>query len=53
MSDRVLVIDYKSGKQLEKHRSQVEVYKNELSTIYNKPVEGFLLYTEGPSIIQV
>jgi len=53
LPDRVVVIDFKTGKQSEKHHGQVEVYKRELQHIYNKPVEGYLMYTEGPSIISV
>ena len=53
LNDRVVVIDYKTGKQTDKHIGQVEAYKQELQHIYAKPVEGYLLYTEGPSIISV
>ncbi|MFM9004056.1 MAG: PD-(D/E)XK nuclease family protein, partial [Flavobacteriales bacterium] len=53
LQDRVVVIDYKTGKQSKKHHGQVEVYKRELQHIYSKPVEGYLMYTEGPSIISV
>ncbi len=53
LQDRVVVVDYKSGKQSDKHIGQVETYKQELQRIYSKPVEGYVLYTEGPSIISV
>jgi ATP-dependent exoDNAse (exonuclease V) beta subunit len=51
--DKVVVVDYKTGKQLARHADQVNVYKQELQSIYKKPVEGFLLYTEGPTIMAV
>jgi ATP-dependent exoDNAse (exonuclease V) beta subunit len=51
--DKVVVVDYKTGKQLARHADQVNVYKQELQSIYKKPVEGYLLYTEGPEIMAV
>jgi ATP-dependent exoDNAse (exonuclease V) beta subunit len=51
--DKVVVVDYKTGKQLARHADQVTVYKQELQSIYKKPVEGYLLYTEGPTIMAV
>jgi ATP-dependent exoDNAse (exonuclease V) beta subunit len=52
-ADRVVVVDYKTGKESRKHADQVMHYKNQLQNIYQLPVEGFLLYTEGPKIIAV
>ena len=51
--DKVVVVDYKTGKQLARHADQVNAYKQELQSIYQKPVEGYLLYTEGPTIMAV
>jgi ATP-dependent exoDNAse (exonuclease V) beta subunit len=51
--DKVIVIDYKSGLENKKHHEQVKTYKNELSKLYTMPVEGFLVYTEGPTICPV
>jgi ATP-dependent exoDNAse (exonuclease V) beta subunit len=53
LEDRVLVVDYKSGKESAHHIQQVNNYKSELTNMYNLPVEGYLLYTEGPVIRNV
>jgi ATP-dependent exoDNAse (exonuclease V) beta subunit len=52
-AEKVVVIDYKSGTENKKHKEQVSRYKDELSRLYQLPVEGYLLYTEGPSICAV
>ena len=49
----VTVIDYKTGIERPAHSAQVEGYKRELASIYNRPVEGYLLYTDGPKILKV
>jgi hypothetical protein len=36
-----------------KHKEQVSRYKAELLKLYQLPVEGYLLYTEGPTICAV
>lgn len=51
--DRIVVVDYKTGKESRKHAEQVNQYKSQLQQIYNVPVEGYLLYTEGPTIVAV
>jgi ATP-dependent exoDNAse (exonuclease V) beta subunit len=51
--DKVVVIDYKSGAENKKHLEQVSRYKNELQKLYQLPIEGYLLYTEGPTICPV
>jgi ATP-dependent exoDNAse (exonuclease V) beta subunit len=51
--DHVVVVDYKTGKESRKHAEQVSHYKSELQNMYNLPVRGFLLYTEGPRIVAV
>jgi ATP-dependent exoDNAse (exonuclease V) beta subunit len=53
LPDRVIVVDYKTGKESRKHIDQVNTYKSQLQTIYSLPVEGYLLYTEGPQIMRV
>lgn len=53
LKDRVVVVDYKSGKEYAHHVQQVNNYKNELKNIYTLPVEGYLLYTDGPIIRNV
>jgi len=52
-NDRIIVVDYKTGKESRKHAEQVNQYKSQLQQIYNLPVEGYLLYTEGPTIVEV
>jgi ATP-dependent exoDNAse (exonuclease V) beta subunit len=49
----ITVIDYKTGIERPAHSAQVEGYKRELASIYNRPVEGYLLYTDGPKILKV
>ena len=51
--NRVVVVDYKSGKESKHHANQVNAYKRELENIYKLPVEGYLLYTGGPTILPV
>ena len=51
--EKVIVIDYKTGAENKKHKEQVSRYKNELLKLYQLPVEGYLLYTEGPTICAV
>lgn len=53
LKDRVVVVDYKSGKEYAHHVQQVNNYKNELKNMYTLPVEGYLLYTDGPIIRNV
>jgi ATP-dependent exoDNAse (exonuclease V) beta subunit len=53
LEDRVIVVDYKTGKESRKHTDQVNTYKTQLQVMYNLPVEGYLLYTEGPQIMRV
>jgi ATP-dependent exoDNAse (exonuclease V) beta subunit len=51
--EKVVVIDYKTGMENKKHKEQVSRYKVELLKLYQLPVEGYLLYTEGPTICAV
>jgi ATP-dependent exoDNAse (exonuclease V) beta subunit len=51
--EKVVVIDYKTGIENKKHKEQVSRYKDELLKLYQLPVEGYLLYTEGPTICAV
>jgi ATP-dependent exoDNAse (exonuclease V) beta subunit len=47
---KVIVVDYKTGKESPNHSKQVKEYKEELQRIYSMPIEGYLLYTDGPHI---
>jgi ATP-dependent exoDNAse (exonuclease V) beta subunit len=47
---KVIVVDYKTGKESPNHSKQVKEYKEELQRIYSMPIEGYLLYTDGPNI---
>ena len=48
--NKVVVVDYKTGKESPHHSKQVNQYKEELERIYSMPIEGYLLYTDGPGI---
>ena len=48
--NKVVVVDYKTGKESPNHSKQVKEYKEELQRIYSMPIEGYLLYTDGPHI---
>jgi ATP-dependent exoDNAse (exonuclease V) beta subunit len=48
--NKVVVVDYKTGKESPNHSKQVNQYKHELERIYSMPIEGYLLYTDGPGI---
>jgi ATP-dependent exoDNAse (exonuclease V) beta subunit len=48
--NKVVVVDYKTGKESPNHSKQVNEYKQELERIYSMPIEGYLLYTDGPGI---
>lgn len=42
-----VVVDYKTGSELPKHKKQVTDYKDALEKQTGKPVEGFVLYTQN------
>ena len=44
-SDRVVIIDYKTGKEFDKHESQVIDYANALILMGKRNVEKVLVYT--------
>jgi ATP-dependent exoDNAse (exonuclease V) beta subunit len=52
-NDDIAIIDYKSGVKQPKHVAQIETYKSQLGQIYNKPVQGFLVYTDPIEIVEV
>jgi ATP-dependent exoDNAse (exonuclease V) beta subunit len=54
--DRVIVIDYKSSKNIKsEHKDQVNGYKRALETIFDTDVEGYLCYLreDGVEIVEV
>jgi ATP-dependent exoDNAse (exonuclease V) beta subunit len=53
MPDKILVIDYKTGSSQDVHKRQVKKYKEALSSLYELPVEGYLLYTEEVEVEEV
>ena len=44
-TDKVVIIDYKTGKELDKHESQITDYANALILMGNRNVERILIYT--------
>jgi len=53
LNDSVVVIDYKTGTKSDRHVQQVDAYKHQLKTIYNKPAKGYLVYTRPLEVIEV
>ena len=53
LNDSVIVIDYKTGTKSDRHVQQVDAYKHQLKTLYNKPAKGYLVYTRPLEIIEV
>ena len=51
--DHVDVIDYKTGIPMITHAEQVREYMKQIAEIYNLTVNGYLLYTEKPDVINV
>jgi ATP-dependent exoDNAse (exonuclease V) beta subunit len=46
MSNRIIVIDFKTGKEAPNHKRQLEAYKKILFAMKSKPVEGFIYYAQ-------
>lgn len=46
LQDKVIVLDYKTGKQHKKHHVQLEEYVSVVKEIHQKPVEAFLVYID-------
>ena len=44
-SNKVIVIDYKTGKKLDKHKDQILKYAKALTLMGMKNIECFLIYT--------
>jgi ATP-dependent exoDNAse (exonuclease V) beta subunit len=45
ITDKVVIIDYKTGKELDKHESQITDYANALMLMGSRNVERILIYT--------
>ena len=44
-TDKIVVIDYKTGKQSKKHESQITEYANALMLMGKKNIDRLLIYT--------
>jgi len=50
-SDRIVVVDYKSSKkQSAKHQTQIKLYQDALTQIYNLPVEAYICYLQNDGV---
>jgi len=49
----VEVIDFKVGRREEDHPAQVALYKGLVEGIFRRPVRGYLLYIDEPSVVAV
>ena len=48
-----IVIDYKTGKELEEHKIQILEYRDVISQVYKEPVLARLIYTENAKLVEV
>ena len=53
LPEHIVVIDYKTGVKSDRHIQQVDAYKHQLKTLYNKPAKGYIVYTRPLEIIEV
>jgi ATP-dependent exoDNAse (exonuclease V) beta subunit len=53
VEDSMVIIDFKTGDQLEKHINQVEGYKNLFQKMGYSKIEAYLLYVNPLSLIKV
>ncbi len=54
ISEEVLeVIDFKVGRREEDHPAQVALYKGFLEDMFQRPVRGYLLYIDEPTVVAV
>ncbi len=51
--DSTIIIDFKTGKVDEKHRTQLEQYKEKLGQLGYKQVKAVLIYIENQQIEEV
>jgi CRISPR/Cas system-associated exonuclease Cas4 (RecB family) len=53
LPEQIVVIDYKTGVKSDRHIQQVDAYKHQLRTLYNKQAKGYIVYTKPLEIIEV
>jgi ATP-dependent exoDNAse (exonuclease V) beta subunit len=51
--NELIVFDFKTGKQSDRHQPQLLGYHNALSEMFDKPIKLFLYYTETSSLLSV
>ena len=42
--DKIIIIDFKTGSELESHVEQIRAYADTIQTIENKPTESYITY---------
>ncbi len=52
-SEKVVVVDFKTGVERPEHQKQVEEYMDLLNELYEKKVEGMLCYLQPFKVIEV
>ncbi|MEY3598102.1 MAG: hypothetical protein RL521_524 [Bacteroidota bacterium] len=52
-ADGITLIDFKTGKKKTEHQQQVANYLRVLTDIWNRPVKGYLYYTEDLTCIEI
>jgi ATP-dependent exoDNAse (exonuclease V) beta subunit len=51
--DISIIVDFKTGVESTKHESQVQVYKDLVAGLTQKPVKGYLCYLESGKVVEV
>lgn len=51
--EKVVVLDYKTGVQLEKHKTQLRNYVSILRQMGHSAVSSYLIYTESEKLLEV
>jgi ATP-dependent exoDNAse (exonuclease V) beta subunit len=51
--DELIVFDFKTGKQSDRHQPQLIGYQTALSEIFDKPIKLYLYYTETNSLLRI
>jgi ATP-dependent exoDNAse (exonuclease V) beta subunit len=51
--NELIIFDFKTGKQSDRHQPQLLGYHNALSEMFDKPIKLFLYYTETSSLLNV
>ncbi|KAA3647619.1 MAG: Dna2/Cas4 domain-containing protein [Bacteroidetes bacterium] len=52
-SDKIMVLEYKTGEEKEAHKKQVQNYMNLITAMSEKQIEGYLYYLEDKKLEQV